>query len=102
MKVNAQAVKGAKAKLEKFEYNYEVLGNDKVDIKVHYCGLCYSNISLINNYLGYSKYPLVPGHDIYPTGEEFKMEDINEAIEHLEAGKASFRVVLKAQIIFKT
>jgi uncharacterized zinc-type alcohol dehydrogenase-like protein len=39
---------------------------------------------------------LVPGHDIYPTGEEFKMEDINEAIEHLEAGKASFRVVLKA------
>tara|TARA_R110002049_G_scaffold197658_1_gene367667 strand:+ start:38 stop:745 length:708 start_codon:yes stop_codon:yes gene_type:complete len=35
-------------------------------------------------------------HDIYPTVEEFKMENINEAIKHLEDGKARFRVVLKA------
>jgi uncharacterized zinc-type alcohol dehydrogenase-like protein len=35
-------------------------------------------------------------HDIYPTVEEFKMEDVNKAIEHLEKGKARFRIVLKA------
>ncbi|WP_238566279.1 zinc-binding dehydrogenase [Jejuia pallidilutea] len=35
-------------------------------------------------------------HDIYPTVEEFKMEDVNKAIEHLHDGKARFRVVLKA------
>jgi uncharacterized zinc-type alcohol dehydrogenase-like protein len=34
-------------------------------------------------------------HEIYPTVEEFPFEKINEAIEHLEAGKARFRVVLK-------
>ena len=35
-------------------------------------------------------------HDIYPTVEEFDMKDINEAIEYLEAGKARYRLVLKA------
>ena len=35
-------------------------------------------------------------HEIYPTVEEFKMEDVNGAIAHLEEGKARFRVVLKA------
>ncbi len=36
-------------------------------------------------------------HDIYPTVEEFPFEKINAAIEHLEEGKARFRVVLKHQ-----
>ncbi len=36
-------------------------------------------------------------HDIYPTIEEFPLEKINEAIEHLEKGKARFRIVLKIQ-----
>ena len=35
-------------------------------------------------------------HNIYPTTEEFPMEQVNEAMEHLEAGKARFRIVLKA------
>lgn len=34
-------------------------------------------------------------HDIYPTVEEFPMNKVNEAMEHLEAGKARFRLVLK-------
>jgi uncharacterized zinc-type alcohol dehydrogenase-like protein len=34
-------------------------------------------------------------HDIYPQVEEYPMDKINDAIEHLEAGKARFRVVLK-------
>jgi uncharacterized zinc-type alcohol dehydrogenase-like protein len=34
-------------------------------------------------------------HNIYPTVEEFPFEKINEAIEHLEQGKARFRIVLK-------
>ena len=35
-------------------------------------------------------------HDIYPTVEEFKMEDVNKAMQHMEEGKARFRIVLKA------
>jgi alcohol/geraniol dehydrogenase (NADP+) len=34
-------------------------------------------------------------HSIYPNVEEFPMEEVNEAIEHLEQGKARYRIVLK-------
>ena len=34
-------------------------------------------------------------HDIYPTVEEFPMGKVNEALKHLEEGKARFRIVLK-------
>ena len=34
-------------------------------------------------------------HEIYPEVEEFQMKDVNEALAHLEAGKARFRIVLK-------
>ncbi len=35
-------------------------------------------------------------HDIYPIVEEFPMTEVNAAMEHLEKGKARYRVVLKA------
>jgi uncharacterized zinc-type alcohol dehydrogenase-like protein len=34
-------------------------------------------------------------HDIYPITEEFPMSRINDAIAHLESGKARYRIVLK-------
>ncbi len=34
-------------------------------------------------------------HTIYPTVEEFPMEEANKAIQHLEEGKAHYRIVLK-------
>ena len=34
-------------------------------------------------------------HDIYPTVEEFAMENVNDALEHLKEGNARFRIVLK-------
>jgi len=34
-------------------------------------------------------------HNIYPNVEEFPMEEVNEAIEHLDQGKARYRIVLK-------
>jgi alcohol/geraniol dehydrogenase (NADP+) len=34
-------------------------------------------------------------HDIAPVTESFKMSEVNEAFEHLEAGKARYRIVLK-------
>ena len=48
-KVNAYAAKDAGAKLEKFQYELPAIGNEEVDIKVHYCGLCHSDLSMINN-----------------------------------------------------
>ena len=34
-------------------------------------------------------------HNIYPIVEEYSMDNVNEAMEHLESGKARFRIVLK-------
>jgi alcohol/geraniol dehydrogenase (NADP+) len=35
-----------------------------VEIKITHCGICHSDIHLIDNDWGFSSYPLVPGHEI--------------------------------------
>ncbi len=62
--VNAYAAQSAGSELVKFEYELPKIGNEQVDIKVHYCGLCHSDLSMINNEWGLTQYPLVPGHEI--------------------------------------
>lgn len=34
-------------------------------------------------------------HTIYPITEEYPLSKVNEALEHLESGKARYRIVLK-------
>ncbi len=34
-------------------------------------------------------------HNVAPITEDFPMSQANEALEHLEAGKARYRIVLK-------
>src|ERR1700737_3987491 len=43
------------------------LAADQVDIKVQYCGICHSDLSMLNNELGFTQYPFVPGQE--PSGE---------------------------------
>jgi uncharacterized zinc-type alcohol dehydrogenase-like protein len=50
--------------LELIEYETGALGEHQVDIKVEYCGICHSDIHMIDNAWGMSQYPLVPGHEI--------------------------------------
>jgi uncharacterized zinc-type alcohol dehydrogenase-like protein len=40
------------------------IGADEVEIAVSHCGICYSDISLIDNSWKKSKYPFIPGHEI--------------------------------------
>ncbi len=64
MKVHAYAAPEAKAKLEPFEYELGDLNHDEVDIEVQYCGICHSDLSMLNNEWGMTEYPFVPGHEI--------------------------------------
>ena len=64
MKVNAFAAKEPGGKLEAFSYELPEIGNEQVDIKVSYCGICHSDLSMINNEWGMTQYPLVPGHEV--------------------------------------
>lgn len=42
-------------------------GPTQVKIRIHHCGICHSDIHLIDNDWGMSRYPLVPGHEIIGT-----------------------------------
>lgn len=64
MKVNGYAALGQKAKLTPYSYELGAIGSEQVDIKVSYCGICHSDISMINNDWGMTHYPMVPGHEI--------------------------------------
>ena len=64
MKVNAYAVYEPKGKLEPFSYELGKLSPENIDIKVSYCGVCHSDINMMNNEWGMTQYPIVPGHEI--------------------------------------
>lgn len=53
--------------LKEFEFNPGPLGDHEVDVSVKYCGICHSDLHMINNDWGMSKYPLVPGHEVVGT-----------------------------------
>lgn len=61
--IHAMAAKAAKGKLERFEFDPGPLGDDQVEIAVEYCGVCHSDLTMLNNDLGFSQYPLVAGHE---------------------------------------
>ena len=51
------------SRLEPFEFEFGPLGHDEVEIAVESCGVCHSDISMLDNEWGMSSYPLVPGHE---------------------------------------
>ncbi len=79
--VNAYAAKAAGNQLEAYTYELPELDREHVDIKVHYCGLCHSDVSMIKNDWGMTQYPLVPGHEI--VGEVIAVGD---NVKYLKVG----------------
>ena len=64
MAIKAFAVKGPKQKLEPFEYEPGPPGPDEVEVRVTHCGICHSDLAMIDNDWGFTSYPLVPGHEV--------------------------------------
>ena len=54
----------ANSELVPFEYDSEPLGSVEVEVRVQYCGVCHSDLGMIDNDWGMSAYPLVPGHEV--------------------------------------
>jgi alcohol/geraniol dehydrogenase (NADP+) len=65
--INAYAAFEAKGQLKPFSYAVGELAPDDVEIDVLYCGLCHSDLSMIDNEWGLSEYPLVAGHEVIGT-----------------------------------
>ncbi|NHE57604.1 NADPH-dependent aldehyde reductase Ahr [Cyclobacterium plantarum] len=64
MNVSAYAANGPHEKLTPFSYELEEPGAEQVDIRVINCGICHSDLSMMNNDWGMTAYPIVPGHEI--------------------------------------
>ena len=81
--ITGYAVFEAGGELRPYEYDPGPLGSHQVEIAVEYCGLCHSDLSMINNDWGVSQYPFIPGHEavgrIAATGDlvtQFAVGDI--------------------------
>jgi uncharacterized zinc-type alcohol dehydrogenase-like protein len=53
--------------LEPFSFDPGPLKPEEVEIKVTHCGLCHSDLSMLDNEWGISSYPFVPGHEAVGT-----------------------------------
>jgi uncharacterized zinc-type alcohol dehydrogenase-like protein len=62
--VHAFAATEPNGTLEPFEYELEDLNPGEVDIEVDSCGICHSDLSMLENGWGMSEYPFVPGHEV--------------------------------------
>jgi uncharacterized zinc-type alcohol dehydrogenase-like protein len=80
--IKAYATKEAKGKLEAFEFDPGALSATEVEVQIEYCGICHSDVSMINNDWGNSSFPLVPGHEVVGT-----ITQVGSQVAHLKAGQ---------------
>jgi uncharacterized zinc-type alcohol dehydrogenase-like protein len=66
-KFNAYAAATAHGSLQPFSFDPGEIGSEEVEIKVSHCGLCHSDLSMLDNEWGLSQYPFVPGHEVAGT-----------------------------------
>jgi alcohol/geraniol dehydrogenase (NADP+) len=62
--VKGYAVKAPKGMLEVGDFDLGSLGADEVEVRVTHCGICGSDIAMIDDDWDFSTYPLVPGHEV--------------------------------------
>jgi uncharacterized zinc-type alcohol dehydrogenase-like protein len=65
--IKAYAALSKGAPLSAFEYELGQLGDEQVEIKISHCGICHSDLSMLDNDWGMSTYPFVAGHEIVGT-----------------------------------
>jgi len=62
--IKAYAAFEAGGKLKPYEFDPGPLADHDVEIAVDYCGICHSDLSMLNNEWGITQYPFVPGHEV--------------------------------------
>jgi uncharacterized zinc-type alcohol dehydrogenase-like protein len=80
--INAYAALQANAPLEPYSYQVAALGANEVELDVLNCGICHSDLSIIENAWGISEFPTVPGHEVIGT-----IAARGSAVTHLKIGQ---------------
>jgi uncharacterized zinc-type alcohol dehydrogenase-like protein len=79
--IYAQAARTKKGPLEPFAYEPAPLGPHDVEIRISHCGICHSDVHLVDGDWGVGSYPMVPGHEIAGT-----VTALGPEVSHLERG----------------
>lgn len=80
--IKAYAAQAPNSKLTAYEYDAGPLGRNEVEITVDYCGICHSDLSMLNNEWGMSSYPLVAGHEVVG-----RINAVGDGVSHLTKGQ---------------
>jgi len=82
MTIHAHAAREKKGALVPFSYEPAALGPHDIEIRISHCGICHSDVHLVDDDWGMSRFPLVPGHEIVGT-----VEALGGEVRHLKAGE---------------
>jgi len=80
--IKAYAAKQAGGQLEVFEYEPGPIAGDDIEISVESCGICHSDLSMLDNEWGFTQYPFVPGHEVIGT-----IAAVGERVTSLRVGE---------------
>ncbi len=79
--VQAFAAHEPAGKLEPFEYELDELGRQDLDVEVVSCGICHSDLSMLDNEWQITRYPFVGGHEVIG-----KVAAVGEDVEGYSVG----------------
>ena len=80
--INAYAAYEPKGELKPFSYDPGELSAKQVEIDVQYCGICHSDLSVLDSEWGKSNYPVVAGHEVVGT-----IAEVGSAVSTLVVGQ---------------
>jgi uncharacterized zinc-type alcohol dehydrogenase-like protein len=83
MPIHGHAAYAARQPLKPLFYEPGDLGPYDVEVHTEFCGICHSDIHLIDDDWALSRYPFIPGQ-------------VNAALDKLRSNQVRYRMVLKA------
>jgi uncharacterized zinc-type alcohol dehydrogenase-like protein len=81
MPIQGYGVHAAGAELLPLRYDPGELRPQDIEVRITHCGVCHSDLHLIDNDWGVSQYPFIPGHEVVGT-----VSAAGEAVRHLALG----------------
>ena len=81
MAIHAQAARTKQGPLAPFDYEPQPLGAHDVEIAITHCGICHSDVHLVDGDWGMGSYPMVVGHEIVGL-----VSAVGSEVRHLKTG----------------
>ncbi len=79
--VHAWATSEVNGVFSPYEYELGAIDRDQVDIEVESCGICHSDLSMVEDVWDLTSFPLIPGHEVVGT-----ISAVGEQVSDLAVG----------------